>query len=441
MRPIALLWTVGGRRASLAVLFGLSLPCAAAVTDAPFFTRAELLHSMTGEVELRRVYSVRLELPALDCDEGRFTCDADEVYRQAYGLTFTEERIARQADGSHVVDRVPRGQLLIAVDLEPKDEESFEDALRAEISAKSTSSFAQPRAGMAFPQGALSNRWLAWSARPVWVCLDVSGSFGADLVVGKEGKSQLSASVSSDGAERGCTAITRALAGAASDVRRTPPSILAEERTEVRFRSASALTGRTWSDRLARLPEGATLDKRALDGVGSGGIWDRSGEVWRGQEGRDGKLERKVLMPPASLDLVEVPMWVGEWSFSTTREYFGSDPRIEQAPRVSVAVAVLPVVDRLMDDLVGSRSALTVPEDAIISAVRTRFEGGASLNVDSVIEALAKRPAGVWPEQGDWLVVSCLDDGTARYGIAPFPAAARVTNPLATCAAVRRWLE
>ena len=68
------------------------------------------------------------------------------------------------------------------------------------------------------------------------------------------------------------------------------------------------------------------------------------------------------------------------------------------------------------------------------------LQHSAQLGPEKVAEALNSRP-GPWPSAGDWLVVECRDDGTARYGIAPFVSVAKVTNPREACAAVRRELR
>ncbi|HUC43880.1 MAG TPA: hypothetical protein VMR65_07580 [Candidatus Sulfotelmatobacter sp.] len=46
----------------------------------------------------------------------------------------------------------------------------------------------------------------------------------------------------------------------------------------------------------------------------------------------------------------------------------------------------------------------------------------------------------MWPARGDWIVVTCTDDGKARYGIAPFVDAAPLDNAREACAAIRTAL-
>ena len=66
------------------------------------------------------------------------------------------------------------------------------------------------------------------------------------------------------------------------------------------------------------------------------------------------------------------------------------------------------------------------------------FKRSAKLGPELVEQALGD--SALWPSSGDWLIVACAGDNTARYGIAPFPSAARGTNARETCAAIRREL-
>ena len=66
------------------------------------------------------------------------------------------------------------------------------------------------------------------------------------------------------------------------------------------------------------------------------------------------------------------------------------------------------------------------------------LDGSATLTPADVVTAFADPE--LWPPHGDWLIIDCHDDGSARFGIAPFPAAAMVINPEETCGAVSREL-
>jgi len=399
------------------------------------YSRADLVEALTGQVLLRRAYSRQLHLPLPECTEGSFKCFEDVIYRQVYELSFSAERLSRGGDGVLATDRADRGRVLVALDLSKETEDSFEDAWHAELAALSPAAFSRPRAGMGYMNGSLSLSLLGQSARPAWVCSELGGTYTCDIVVGT------GSTYSADGeiAKSVGRTIAQGISGVSPDVIRTPPDVLALERTEVRFRSSSTLAGVTWSDRLARTPEGVTFAKHPLDGKLTGGIRDMRGGAFRGHEGRYGRVERDVLLPPASLELLEVPMWVGEWRFETTRETFGETPTTKHDPPVSIVLAVAPISDPLMDDLSRSRSPLTVPSDRLLDSAVTLFKHNAKLDPSLVEEALANPE--LWPDGGDWLIVGCRDGGTARYGIAPFAGAADVTNPREACAAIRRELR
>lgn len=411
----------------------------AAPTGEPIFSRVEILSATRGQIELRRGPARQLDLPLPECAVGDIACRSNALYRQVYDLRFTVEDPSRQQETRFRTEHIDRGRLLIAVDLAPQDETQFDDALDADARALTAASFSQPLAGMGFLTGALSQGMMARSARPAWICRQTAGRFVADLVVGEHGEVQRTYGVSGEVAERGCNEIARGLSEVDPEILQTRLEVHSEKRSEVRLRSASTLAGLTWSDRLAPLPAGVIFSKRALNGQKTGATFDSHGDAFRGHEGREGTVERNILMPATVLALIQMPMWVSEWRFTTTHESFGKEPILKQDEATSLTVAVIPIVDPLLDELARRSTPLDVPDKALVAAVMTRLEGSAEMTPDLIVAALADRR--VWPALGDWLLLICQDDGTARYGIAPFPAVAKVTNAVEACAAVRRTFE
>jgi hypothetical protein len=143
-----------------------------------------------------------------------------------------------------------------------------------------------------------------------------------------------------------------------------------------------------------------------------------------------------VLLPQASLSLLEAPMWITRWTFETLHEQFGRQPDRVTDPPVAIVMAVIPIADPSMDEWTRTRTALFVPERELVEATLARIEKSAVLDPAVVLSAFVT--ADLWPAKGDWMVVSCLDDGTARYGIAPFTTVARVTNAQEACGAILR---
>jgi hypothetical protein len=419
-----------------AVLFFAMAPgYSAEPVEKLLFSRADLVDTLTGQVEFRRAYPRELRLPLPECAEGRWVCFENAMYGQVYELTFTAEKLFRGRDGVPAIARTSHGRLLVALDLAKETEDDFEDALRADLAALSPAAFSLPQAGMGYMKGALSQSLLVQSVRPAWVCAELGGAYTCEIRVGRDKGYSADGEIGGDAGRR----IAQGLAGVPPEIIRTPPDVLAQKRTEVRFRSSSTLAGLTWSDRLATVPQGAKFTKRPLDGKKTGGIRDTLGGAFRGHEGRYGENERDVLLPSASLELLGVPMWVGKWRFDTTHETFGETPTIKHDAPVSVVLAVVPISDPLMDDLSRAQAALTVPAEVLVDSVVAFFKHNAKLDPSLVEEALWEPK--FWPGTGDWLIVACRDDGTARYGIAPFASAAVVTNPREACAAIRRELK
>ena len=129
-------------------------------------------------------------------------------------------------------------------------------------------------------------------------------------------------------------------------------------------------------------------------------------------------------------------MWVTQWSFEAARENFGAHPGVVHESSGSIVLALLPITDSLMAELSQTRTPLHVPDKRLVEEAIARFKRSSVL-APSLVEAAFAAPE-IWPAQGDWMVVSCRDDGSARYGIAPFSAVAEVTNPRETCAAIMR---
>ena len=159
---------------------------------------------------------------------------------------------------------------------------------------------------------------------------------------------------------------------------------------------------------------------------------DRGG-VFVAKEGRYGGVERQVSLPRASLTLAGYPMWVTKWRFDATRERFGKNPKSEREPAQSLIVAVAPLTDTSI--LEPAKLNLTVPDDQLIASAEEKLRRG-KVTPEDVVRALADPE--VWPYRGEWLVVTCRDDASARYGIAPFIDAAEVANAREACAALRR---
>ncbi len=74
----------------------------------------------------------------------------------------------------------------------------------------------------------------------------------------------------------------------------------------------------------------------------------------------------------------------------------------------------------------------------MIAAAIARLAESATLGPSSIVDALADPT--IWPSSGDWMIVTCRDDGSARYGLTPFADAAEVANPRDACAAIRRQI-
>ncbi len=400
------------------------------------FTRADAVEMVVGQVELRRAYTKRIALPQEECPGEPMSCTEDRIYGQIYSLEFIEERLHGGEDGEASTERIDRGRLFLALELSPEHEDLVEEALIGHLEGLGVAAFGRPLAGMGYLRDPFSQTVLVRSALPAWVCSELAGEYRFDLVVAEDGGMRRVRSGSGDLAERPCREIERAVDGVESETLRSMPSVRAQRRHAVRLQSSWKPEGLTWADDLAELPADASLVKQHLDGKRTGAARDYRNGVYRGHEGRYNDVERDVLLPQASLHLLEAPMWVSRWTFETVNETFGLQPELIDEMPVSIVMAVIPVADPSMDELTRTRTALFVPDKELVAAAMAKMEESETLEPSLVPSAFAT--AELWPAQGDWMVVSCLDDGTSRYGIAPFAAAAKVTNAQEACGAIVR---
>ena len=400
------------------------------------FTRADVLAATTGEVEFRRAYVKRVPLPQTECEGGLFACEEDLIYGQIYSLTFSEKIISRDLDGQAASDRRARGRLTVAMDLSPENEDLFEHALVAHLEGLSVASYSRPYASMGYLRGPLSPQTLLRSTLPPWVCKELNGEYVFTFLISEDDKSLQFFGRIGEVADRACRVIEDAVEDESAEILRTMPDIRTQVRHVVQLRTVSTLEGLTWSDELASIPDAVTFEKRWLDGQKTGGVRNRREGMYKGHEGRYGDVERDVLIPSAALNIVEAPMWVTRWSFEATREHFGAQPEVAPDSSASIVLALLPITDSLMAELSRTRTPLHVPDKRLVEEAIARFKRSSVL-APSLVEAAFAAPE-IWPAQGDWMVVSCRDDGSARYGIAPFSAVAEVTNPRETCAAIMR---
>jgi len=419
---------------TVAAISLLGVPAAVEPEEGLVYTRADVVVAVAGEVTSRRAYSKRIALPSDECQEGAFTCVEDRIYGQVYALSFVEETFSRQPDGA-AVTKLDRGRLLVALTLTQDAEDHLEEALDRRLEELTVAAYALPQAGMGYLLEPFTQQTLLQSTSPVWVCQELDNVYGFDLAVGDVNASS-SYSRAGEVADRACRAIGATIEGAAPEVNQTMPDIRSQIRHEIRLATVSTLAGLTWADRLAPLPTGVTFEKTQLDGKKTGAIRDYRDGAFVGHEGRYGEAERKVRLPPTALNVVEAPMWVARWSFEVTRETFGDEPGTDRDPPTSIVMAVVPVSDPLMDELDRSRTPLAVPDQRLVEQALASFKRSGVLGPRVIVEAFANPT--IWPSRGEWLVVSCRDDGSARYGVAPFAGAADVTNPREACAAVRQ---
>ncbi|ANM29992.1 hypothetical protein ABI59_11040 [Acidobacteria bacterium Mor1] len=412
---------------------------AAASADEIVYTRGEVVSATAGEARLRKAYTQRLSQPDPDCADGEFTCEADRVYGQLYAIDFVQRVTDRGGDGVVRIEEVDRGRLLIALDLSSADEGVFEDSLRDYLENLNAQAYTRPLAGMTYGEAPLEQATLERSELPAWICEEIDDAYIFDMVQ-RVGESGLRSFSRPDPIARSaCEPIASSMDDALPDTFVTLPELREQILREVRLAEASTYRGMSWAEALPPPDDVEFRKSPTPDGEMTGSTRDRKEGVFVGHEGRYDAIQRTVTIPASRLELLAAPMWVSRWEFVARLERFGPEPASELITRRRVWIAVVPMIDPAMSELDRGSTGLSVPDSVLVDSARERFESFEQLD-PPVIEDLFADPSQ-WPPIGDWIVVTCRADGSARFGISPFAFVADVLNPREACSAVVREIR
>ncbi len=425
-------WTKRVLAAALVSLVSVSSPAADV-----FWSRAEVLEQIHGVAEVRGPVQARLELPDPQCETGPFSCTADRLYSTVVGVRFTQ-LVLRSGGGQARWEEIERGEIVSAFEFDSDAALQFGEDVAEIVRRLSPARFELPFAGLGHLEPPLEAWRLERSKWPAWVCAVREGRSWADIVAKVERGSSVHAwGRGGEIAERGCASLREALRTAETEAFRTLPVVRRLREREVSLERGSTLSGATWLEALASLPEEVHYEKRWVAGK-TGGARDTHHGLYRGQEGRYHGVERRVVLGTAMFDLAARPAWVARFVFSTRERRFGAEARDEVLQEARLLVGIVPLRDPLMSEAAAGEP-LAVPEEGILQRVLSRLEGSSEPGPEDALQALGDPE--LWPAFGDWLVVSCDDQGDASYGIAPFVDAARVGNPETVCPALERVLE
>ncbi|RMG43519.1 MAG: hypothetical protein D6718_12025 [Acidobacteria bacterium] len=290
---------------------------------------------------------------------------------------------------------------------------------------------------MAFPREPLSAEAFASSALPVWICRVTGDETVADILVFGERRNRFFSRPGPLAAEA-CGVMAEAVSEAAPRTIRTGRLARVVRRRDVTLEEGSSLEAAFWSDALAELPGAIAFGKREVGDRPTGSILDWKGRTLVAREGRYHGVERTLRAGPAALDLAGRPLWAARWRFETRLERFGAHPSADAVEVSSLLVAAVPIRDPLMDRETASRTPLWVPARELVDRAVRRIDSAAAPGPRQVLEALAD--PSLWPAAGDWLLVACREDGTARYAIAPAAPEVEVENAGEVCAAAEEVL-
>ena len=241
-----------------------------------------------------------------------------------------------------------------------------------------------------------------------------------------------------------CTELESATAGAHPDERRTmsTPRLLLEQTLTVAV--SDMLLAEAYADELAELPEGAEMSRKETPGVGSLNrrqVEDGVINVARTREG----VEIAARMAPAELPpaAASVNAWHSRWTLQTVERRLGPLPENRVIESWSLTASLLPTLpprdldeaEAIADD---SAYSVRLDEDLLLAGIAKAIDFRAELSPAILAERISNNVGGLGPS--GWMLVICMADGSATWGLPQAGASAELLNHALFCSAVETYV-
>ncbi len=405
----------------------------------------------TGVVHLREAFGVRVEVPA-PCEDGGWQCSEQRVMPTVYQIDFIEERRAGDGGGPRL-ETEERGTVLMALDMEAADAQDYDDLLRRVLSGLSARAFRQPFAGRIdrapFDGASIATR----SRMPSWLCLDgrTAVVFSRRPLPPAADEEQAFAG-SSTGLSREeivvplCEQLTAATATAPVQTLRTMPVPGAVVEESVAVVRVDRLQVEPDADEVLAFPEGVGVVRRPAPGAmgGESRHGDSRGCVVKASFVRD-EQELRARAAPVDLPvfLLDENAWIAHWELRRTIRRLGVAPESDERTVTRLAMALIPTEPPRSaaqePGAEGEIGQVVLDDDLLVGAVGERLDQVASLDRQTLYEAITDRPQGL--VSPGWLLLLCGEEGSAEYFLPPTGAHCRVTNAVDVCTALERALD
>ena len=421
------------------------------------YRRATPLDVRMGIVRIRVVDEVIVDVPT-DCPATgteSLACRQERRFPRVYILDFSLERREARDTGVHI-ETEDRGRVSLFLHFDPAARQSFDDELRLALARLAADAFAESFAGLQ-PDGGVFSGIAPRSAEPSWSCFErgpsrQAGRYERYVERGEDGALHVTGSGWSGYREDQVTAaLCKAGATVAQslvpDEIRTMPVVRAILETTVRVSYLDGLQHPTPAEELTPWPPHLEYTVERDPGVTRSESVRKTAELVRASFTTD---EVKVTASASAAQLapgsVTTNSWVARWTLEIFERQMGPLPAEELVHQSDLLTAFFPTLPPARLDDRGAPVAsepvdtydVGVDAEGLVTDVANRLDAAATIDVQSVEEAVASHPVGL--KGSGWLLAICRSDGSADYRPLPTMAVGSVQNAAVLCAAVEHQL-
>jgi hypothetical protein len=443
-------------RAAAPIVFFSLVMTVPAMTEPPveLYRRVLPIETTSGIVTLRESVDRQLEVPEL-CENGFTHCPAVRRFTHLYRIDFELETRKRSANEQYV-EREGRGSVYLALAARREDEESYDELLREALSTLGAAAFDQPFAGMQPDHRPFGEEVALRAMEPSWSCFENgeirnATKYRRDVALDEEGNESISLGLSTfrDEAvmETLCAELESATATAYPEEIRTmsTPGLLLEQTLLVDV--SNLLLKEAFPGELVALPEGSDHSRKKVPGVlSSNKFWVRDGVVNAGLAVDGVETAARIMAAELSPAVAGGNAWHSRWVLNVVERRLGPLPESRLIERWELTSSLLPTPPpRDLDDpeeeaaiASDETHAVRLDEEALFESIARSIDFREGLSPD----VLAGRIAGDLDGLGSpgWILVLCMPDGSASWGLPQAGAYADLLNGDRFCGAVESYL-
>ncbi len=134
-----------------------------------------------------------------------------------------------------------------------------------------------------------------------------------------------------------------------------------------------------------------------------------------------------VMPAPLPASAMREAAWRSRWTLERVERRLGPRPESRIVERWSMTATLLPTSPPVEEGVGASNPVLVrVEQDELLDSVAERLDYLPEISADAVAETLVRRIRGF--DSPGWILILCMPDGTATWGLPPTTARVRLTN-------------